>query len=44
VEVTHPDCDGMWVVTDHDNTAARATYEGTGGVPEADQIVEVWTF
>jgi ribosomal protein S18 acetylase RimI-like enzyme len=37
-------CYGMWVITDHDNTAARATYEGTGGVPETDQVVEVWTF
>jgi ribosomal protein S18 acetylase RimI-like enzyme len=37
-------CDGMWVVTDHDNVAARATYEGTGGVPETGQVVEVWTF
>ena len=27
-------CYGMWVVTDEDNEAARATYEGTGGVPE----------
>jgi hypothetical protein len=34
----------MWVVTDHDNEAARATYEGTGGAPEAGQVVEVWTF
>jgi ribosomal protein S18 acetylase RimI-like enzyme len=37
-------CYGMWVVTDDDNSAARATYEGTGGVPQADQVVEVWTF
>jgi len=37
-------CYGMWVVTDHDNDAARATYEGTGAVPETDQVVEVWTF
>jgi ribosomal protein S18 acetylase RimI-like enzyme len=37
-------CYGMWVVTDHDNEAARATYEGTGGAPEAGQVVEVWTF
>jgi ribosomal protein S18 acetylase RimI-like enzyme len=37
-------CYGMWVVTDHGNEAARATYEGTGGVPETGQIVEVWTF
>jgi ribosomal protein S18 acetylase RimI-like enzyme len=37
-------CYGMWVVTDHDNEAARATYEGTGGAPETRQVVEVWTF
>jgi ribosomal protein S18 acetylase RimI-like enzyme len=37
-------CYGMWVITDDDNEAARATYEGTGGVPEARQVVEVWTF
>ncbi len=37
-------CYGMWVVTDHDNDAARATYEGTGAVPATDQVVEVWTF
>ncbi len=38
------DCYGMWVVTDEDNTAARATYEGTGAIPETRQAVEVWTF
>ena len=37
-------CYGMWVVTDRNNAAARSTYEGTGGVPEMDQVVEVWTF
>jgi ribosomal protein S18 acetylase RimI-like enzyme len=37
-------CYGMWVVTDDDNRAARVTYERTGGVPETDQVVEVWTF
>ncbi len=37
-------CYGMWVITDDDNAAARATYEGTGGEPEANQVVEVWTF
>ena len=37
-------CYGMWVITDMDNGAARATYEGTAGVPETDQVVEVWTF
>jgi ribosomal protein S18 acetylase RimI-like enzyme len=37
-------CYGMWVLTDEDNEAARATYEGRGGVPETRQVVEVWTF
>jgi ribosomal protein S18 acetylase RimI-like enzyme len=37
-------CYGMWVVTDNDNEAARATYEATDAVPEAGQVVEVWTF
>jgi ribosomal protein S18 acetylase RimI-like enzyme len=37
-------CYGMWVVTDDDNEAARATYEGTNAVPETGQVVEVWTF
>lgn len=37
-------CYGMWGVTEHDNAAARATYEGTGGVPERGKVVEVWTF
>jgi ribosomal protein S18 acetylase RimI-like enzyme len=37
-------CYGMWVVTDHDNEAARATYEGTGAEPETSQVVEVWSF
>jgi hypothetical protein len=34
----------MWVVTDHDNEAARGTYEGAGATPETRQVVEVWTF
>jgi ribosomal protein S18 acetylase RimI-like enzyme len=37
-------CYGMWVVTDEDNAAARATYEGRGACPESGQVVEVWTF
>jgi ribosomal protein S18 acetylase RimI-like enzyme len=37
-------CYGMWVVTDSDNEAARATYEGSGARPETGQVVEVWTF
>jgi ribosomal protein S18 acetylase RimI-like enzyme len=37
-------CYGMWVITDEDNEAARATYEGTGSVSETQQVVEVWSF
>jgi ribosomal protein S18 acetylase RimI-like enzyme len=37
-------CYGMWVVTGDDNVGARTTYEGSGGVPESNQVVEVWTF
>lgn len=37
-------CYGMWVITDEDNEAARATYVGTGGGAEPDQVVYVWTF
>jgi GNAT superfamily N-acetyltransferase len=37
-------CYGMWVITDDINRAARATYEGSGGVPRTDQVMEVWTF
>ncbi|HEY6473878.1 MAG TPA: GNAT family N-acetyltransferase [Acidimicrobiales bacterium] len=37
-------CYGMWVITDDINRPARAVYEGTGGVPQTDQVMEVWTF
>ncbi len=37
-------CYGMWVLTDDTNEAARATYEGTGALPQTGQVVEVWTF
>ncbi len=37
-------CYGMWVITDDINRAARATYEGSGGMPTTDQVMEVWTF
>jgi ribosomal protein S18 acetylase RimI-like enzyme len=37
-------CYGMWVITDEDNTAARATYRRAGGVPEDRQVVLVWSF
>jgi ribosomal protein S18 acetylase RimI-like enzyme len=37
-------CYGMWVLTDEDNTAARATYSGAGGRPERNQVMFDWTF
>ncbi|MEV0531030.1 GNAT family N-acetyltransferase [Kitasatospora sp. NPDC050463] len=38
------DCYGMWVITDEDNVAARATYSRAGGTLEDKQVVLVWTF
>lgn len=38
------DCYGMWVLTDHDNAAALATYSHTGGVPEGEQVMLQWAF
>jgi ribosomal protein S18 acetylase RimI-like enzyme len=37
-------CYGMWVVTDDQNAAALATYEGSGARPEHGQVVLTWTF
>ncbi|WP_354637771.1 GNAT family N-acetyltransferase [Kitasatospora camelliae] len=37
-------CYGMWVVTDHDNAAALATYRRAGGLAEGRQTVLTWTF
>jgi ribosomal protein S18 acetylase RimI-like enzyme len=37
-------CYGMWVLTDDENAAARATYERSGGTAEGGQVVMVWTF
>jgi ribosomal protein S18 acetylase RimI-like enzyme len=37
-------CYGMWVLTDDDNTAALATYQGAGATAEPGQVVLVWTF
>ncbi|HEV7688534.1 MAG TPA: GNAT family N-acetyltransferase [Acidimicrobiia bacterium] len=37
-------CYGMWVVTDEDNRAALATYQGSGAAAESQQVVLVWTF
>ena len=38
------DCYGMWVLTDHGNEAALATYRRAGGTAEDGQVVLVWTF
>jgi ribosomal protein S18 acetylase RimI-like enzyme len=38
------DCYGMWVLTDHDNAAALATYQRAGGTPEGEQVMLQWTF
>jgi ribosomal protein S18 acetylase RimI-like enzyme len=35
-------CYGMWVLTDEDNIAARATYSRAGGVPESLQVMFAW--
>jgi ribosomal protein S18 acetylase RimI-like enzyme len=37
-------CYGMWVLTDEDNAAARATYLAAGGVSEGAQLMLAWTF
>ena len=35
-------CYGMWVLTDHDNVAALATYSGQGGTRTDDQVMLDW--
>lgn len=37
-------CYGMWVLTDHGNPAALATYARAGGAVEGDQVMLGWTF
>lgn len=37
-------CYGMWVLTDHDNAAALATYRRAGGIPEGEQVLLQWAF
>ena len=37
-------CYGMWVITDPENAAALATYRGSGGTAEPEQVVLVRTF
>jgi ribosomal protein S18 acetylase RimI-like enzyme len=36
-------CYGMWVLTDEDNAAALATYQGAGGTPEGSHVMLGWT-
>ena len=37
-------CYGMWVLTDTDNDAALATYQGAGGTPDGTHAMLTWTF
>ena len=37
-------CYGMWVLTDHDNLAALATYAAAGGQPPTTHAMLTWTF
>jgi hypothetical protein len=34
----------MWVLTDHDNHAALATYQGAGAGDPDPQVLLEWTF
>ncbi len=38
------DCYGMWVLTDEDNQAGRATYRSAGGAPQPHLVQFNWTF
>ena len=35
-------CRGMWVLTEPDNEAAHATYRGSGGERQDDQVMFEW--
>jgi aminoglycoside 6'-N-acetyltransferase I len=35
-------CTGMWVLTERDNTAARALYEGAGGEVDESAVLYAW--
>lgn len=37
-------CYGMWALTDENNRAALATYDGAGATSERGQVVLAWTF
>ncbi len=37
-------CYGMWVMTDHDNEAARRTYGAAGATDAGSFVMLEWTF
>ncbi|MGH3158573.1 MAG: GNAT family N-acetyltransferase [Streptosporangiaceae bacterium] len=37
-------CHGMWVLTDEDNAAGKATYSRAGGVATHPQVMFSWAF
>jgi ribosomal protein S18 acetylase RimI-like enzyme len=37
-------CYGMWVSTEPDNAAARATYTAAGAAPDGDHVTFAWAF
>jgi ribosomal protein S18 acetylase RimI-like enzyme len=37
-------CYGMWVLTEEDNVAARATYAKAGGAAEGTPLIFTWRF
>lgn len=37
-------CYDMWVLTDADNTAALATYDGTGADEKSNHVMVTWDF
>jgi ribosomal protein S18 acetylase RimI-like enzyme len=37
-------CYGMWVLTDDDNAAARATYTAAGAAPPTSHVMLTWDF
>jgi ribosomal protein S18 acetylase RimI-like enzyme len=37
-------CYGMWVLTDDDNVAARATYAAAGAAPPTSHVMFAWDF
>ena len=41
---TKHDCSGMWVLTDDDNVAAQATYQGAGATHSGRETMLSWDF